>query len=509
MLKTCWIALFLSVPFSLTQTPEPQKPAEAQPPSTTTFKSQTDLVLLPVVVRGQHGKYVTGLGKDLFHVKENGKEQVITLFEEVHAANDNPPPPLALDGGYSNIPFDTTSQIRPTILVLDLLNTTLLQRSDGKEQLAKFLSKGLARNQPVSLLCLTIKGVQLVSPLTTDANAVIKALKSVPIGAETITSRRDVAETTLRQLRDIARSYSGITGRKIMILAAGNIPELKTERTLLPSSLLADDIRQMWKSILDANISVYPFEIMDWSRNPALGGRSNRRVDITLRQFSDSTGGNLCVESNDLMGCLADAEEDSRSYYMLGFSVQPDDRKPGWRDLDVKVSVEHASVHARDGFYYGAPLPDDSQSVHEAEVNALASPLAYSGVPMYVKALPSPPAAPVDPAAASSGNSGKKTIEFLVIIPISGIKIDPTKSNSLDVDVGAIALTRDMREAAEFSHPVRGNPKPDEVQKLSQEGIRLREKLELPPGFYSIRFFARDNDTGQIGTIVFPLEVKD
>jgi hypothetical protein len=75
--------------------------------------------------------------------------------------------------------------------------------------------------------------------------------------------------------------------------------------------------------------------------------------------------------------------------------------------------------------------------------------------------------------------------------------------------VGAIALTHDMREAAEFSHPVRGNPKPDEVQKLSQEGIRLREKLELPPGFYSIRFFARDNDTGQIGTIVFPLEVKD
>ena len=488
---------------SAQQTPDPPKQTpESSAVAPPVFKIQTDLVLVPAVIRGHKGEHVTGLSKDVFHLEENGIEQKISLFEEIHATNDAPPPPLELNGGFSNLPFDTTQQLRLTIIVLDFLNTTQLQRTDGKEQITKLLSGGLARNQPVALLCLTHKGVLPVGPTTADVGVLIRALKNTPIGPETVMSRRSAEDTTLRQFRDIARSYVGIPGRKVMVLAAGNIPELRTEESLIEASVLAEDIRQMWKSILDANIAVYPFQIMDWQRTGAFGSQSARRLDITLRQFAEATGGNFCVEGHDLFGCLADAEEDLRSYYMLGFSVQPNDRKPGWRDLRVKVSVDHTSVHARDGFYYGAPPPDDATAVREAENTALASPLPYSAVPIYVKVLPP------DANAAAATAPDKKKIEFLMIIPVSGIKIDPTKPNSLDLDVGAIALTRDTREAAEFSHPVRGNPKPEALKQLDQEGIRLHEKLDLPPGYYDIRFLVRDNNTGQIGTLVFPLEVK-
>ncbi|HWY21614.1 MAG TPA: VWA domain-containing protein [Candidatus Acidoferrum sp.] len=503
------------------QTPNPGKPEDApnaasmsdsdDAPATTTFKARTDLVLVPVVVRGKHGDHIAGLNRDAFHLEENGKEQTVSLFEEVQATTNAAPPTPVLDRGYSNLPFDDTRQLRLTIIVLDLLNTTPVQRTDGKELLIKFLSKGLAHDQPVSLLCLTNKDLQLVHPFTSDTNLLIAALKKLSLGPPRVMPRRDAAEKTLKQLTEIAQGYIGIPGRKTMIFAAGDIPEPQLERGVYPTELLsAEAFQQTFKSLIDANIAVYPFEPMAWSRDPAFSNARDsyreRSSDQSLREFADATGGNRCIESNDLMKCFAEAVEDSRSYYyMLGFSVRPDDRKPGWRNLSVKVSAEHASIRARSGFYYGSPEAPGPRSAHDAEINALASPLAYSAVPMYVRVLPQASAAPAD---AASTLRQKTAVEFLVTIPLTSIRVDPSSPSPLDLEIGAIALTRDTREAGELLHPVRGNPKPEVLRQFARDGIKLREKLDLPPGSYDIRFMTRDNNSAQIGTVVFPLEVQ-
>jgi VWFA-related protein len=505
--------ILLLVSFSLPtqQAPATQKPEDlpnatgsADVPGIATFKARTDLVLVPVVVRDKQGHHIAGLTKDTFHLDENGKEQTVSLFEELQATTNDVPPPPILDRGFSNLPFDDTHRLRLTILVLDLLNTSQPQRTDGRDLLIKFLSKDLARNQPVSLLCLTNKDLQLVHPFTTDTSLLVAALKKLPLGPPKVMPRRDAAEKTLRQLTEIAQAYTGIPGRKTMIFAAGDIPEPMLDRAVYPTDLItAQAFQETFKSLVDANISVYPFEVMAWATDPTLlKSRKEYSDDLSLREFADATGGNRCVESNDLMKCFSEAVEDSRSYYMLGFSVRPDDRKPGWRNLSVKVSAEHANIRARNGFFYGSPAPPGPQSARDSEINALASPLAYSAVPMYVRVL-SPPA-----SSSAASTPGKTTVEFLVTIPLSSIKIDPSNPYPMDLEIGAIALTRDTREAGEFLHPVRGNPKPESLQQFAREGIKLREKLELPPGSYDIRIMARDNNAAQIGTVVFPLDVK-
>lgn len=517
------LVLLLSTCLSAQQGFDLQKPAEstappsANTPAITTFKSGTDLVLVPVVVRDRKGKHIAGLSKDMFRLEENGKPQTISLFEEVQAPGAESAPAPALDRGYSNLPFETASQVPLAIIVLDLLNTSPFQREDGREQIIKFLSKGLAPNQPVSLLCITSKGLRPVYPFTTDTNTLIQALRKIPLGATTIMSgqnrgtstplpyRESLVLSTVTQIREIAEAYVGIPGRKTLIFAAGAIPQLATESQIFDPSVFTGDLREMWHSLIEANISIYTIHLMDWSRNPARRGAIGG-LDLRLTEFADSTGGNPCVEANGLMGCLADAVNDSRSYYMLGFSVQPDDRKPGWRTLKVKVSVEHANVRARNGFYYGPPPAETPK--RPQEINALASALPYSAVPMYVKVLSS--SAPVpspDSAPAASGN--KTTVAFLMTIPLTSIAVDPSRKNPLNLEVGAIALTADnKKEAAEFIEPVRGDPTPENLAKWKREGIRLQEKLDLPPGSYDVRFFARDNNAQQIGTVVFPLDVK-
>jgi VWFA-related protein len=504
------ILLFLVASLAAQQTPQPP----AQSPdvlSSPLLKSRADLVLVPVVVSDKHGNHISGLTKNAFLLEENGKDQIISLFEEVQAPpNDSQPVPV-LDRGYSNLPFDNFNQLRLTILLLDLLNTSVLQRADGKDDLIKFLNKGLAHNQPVSLLCMTPDGLQLVHPFTSDAAVLIQALKKFPPGGERLIPRKEAARETLKQLRQIAQAYTGIPGRKTLIFAAGNIPDPQIETTVYDNRFSAlDSFQQTWNNLIDANIAVYPVQLMSWTARP---GSRNIRIpsaEATLREFADATGGNRCLESNEVVKCLAEAVEDSRSYYMLGFSVRPDDRKPGWRDLKVKVSAEHVAEHlnlrARNGFYFGNPEPANSQlTVHDAEINALASPLAYSAVPMYVRVLP-PATTPLPDPTPAAGR--KVTVDFLITIPLSSIKIDPASPNPFDLEVDGIALTRDVREAGEFLRPLRGHPKSEAIQELARDGIKLREKLELPPGFYDVRIMARDNNANQIGTVVFPLEVK-
>jgi hypothetical protein len=87
-------------------------PGTANLPDTTTIKARTDLVLVPVVVRGKHGEHIAGLARNAFHLEENGKEQTISLFEEPETATVDAPPKAVLDRGYSNLPFDDTHQLR-------------------------------------------------------------------------------------------------------------------------------------------------------------------------------------------------------------------------------------------------------------------------------------------------------------------------------------------------------------------------------------------------------------
>jgi hypothetical protein len=50
-----------------------QQALDSQP--VPTIQSRTDLVLVPVVVRGKKGEHISGISKDSFHLEENGREQ--------------------------------------------------------------------------------------------------------------------------------------------------------------------------------------------------------------------------------------------------------------------------------------------------------------------------------------------------------------------------------------------------------------------------------------------------
>src|SRR5580765_4188793 len=75
-MKPLTIALLLLASVSLTA-----QEKQAGPP---VFTTGTTFVQVPVIVQ-KSGKHVSGLKKDAFSLRQNGKEQSIATFEEVHA----------------------------------------------------------------------------------------------------------------------------------------------------------------------------------------------------------------------------------------------------------------------------------------------------------------------------------------------------------------------------------------------------------------------------------------
>jgi len=53
------------------------------------------------------------------------------------------------------------------------------------------------------------------------------------------------------------------------------------------------------------------------------------------------------------------------------------------------------------------------------------------------------------------------------------------------------------------------NLRPETKARIEQTGIRILNRVDLPPGRYQIRFGAHDSDGGNVGSVLYDLEVPD
>src|SRR6266550_8251683 len=182
------VALFLLVLALPPASPAQKSTPQEEPP----FRSTTRLVVLDVVVTDRAGKPVTNLSQADFTLLEDGVPQSIASFESPELrpnapvskrknskvdlrtpANDSAPSPAAL-----------------TILVLDELNSEVLDQAYARAAIQKFLrTHGPRLRQPTSLMLLGEKRLELLHDYSHDANALVEALHQrhaeVPFGLMT------------------------------------------------------------------------------------------------------------------------------------------------------------------------------------------------------------------------------------------------------------------------------------------------------------------------------------
>jgi len=522
------------------------------------FSTSVQMVLVPAVVTDKSGHHITGLTKDDFLLLEDGKEQRIASFEEIHAGSAPVVRSPAPANQFSNVAVGDESPRHFTVIALDTVNTPFLDQTRAREALVKYLAETLSEGQPVMLCTIGRGGIKVIHDFTTDPAVLRAALQKVhaelppatgggnpadapPVDSKTFASQGATVEadqllafiqgldqspafeqdlsvaTTLEAFQYIAQAFDGIPGRKSLIWVTGSFPfNIDTDTSaLLGSGSPSGLYERTFQMLNNANIAVYPVDarglvsvgMPDASVASTHANVTNPSVVIqnalsthmdtiaTLEQVAAMTGGRAFYNRNDLDGAFREAADDSSDYYLLGYYLDKTNTKAGWRKLTVRTHRDGAHVRARDGFFLTRTLMDPTETRQMDLYVALQSPLDYSALPVTVR------------IASIQNEGGTRRVHFEIVLPANAASIDAGDGNRLNLDFAAVARDPKGDGKAVFSQTFSSKLKPDGVALIRDSGITYTNVLDLPPGEYSIRFVVRDNLNGRMGSVLAPVKV--
>jgi VWFA-related protein len=534
-------------------------PPSASDEAKVEFRSQSVLVQVPVVITDKAGNHLHGLKKEDFSVFENGKPVNVGVFEELTANNDPIAAPKVEQGQFRNLTLDGTQPRNIVIVALDTVNTPFLDQAYGRKELVKFLAKNMNSGQVLSLMLITSHGLKVVQGLTGDPTRLTEALKKAtgeisrietlsteaqadaatgdypltvfspyadPLSAidsfveygdavEAQFMQQNAIETTMNAFLGIAWSVSGIPGRKSLIWATGGLPFNMDSPASVPGGHLSVLYERTMLALNQSEISVYPVDIRgllnnslfaEGSRSGSVSGSTASRQLTnrmwlqqakfdTLNDFADMTGGRAFYNTNDVAGSFQRAANDASSYYMLGYYLDTQNNKPGWRKLHVKVDKKDVEVRARTGFFVTNATMNPLLSRDIDMSNALHSPIEGTGVPVTVEWV----------TVASMGD--KKKAVFHAQMPAGSLTFDPAGRDQLNFDFAALAFDKSGKEAGHALQRFTKAVPAEQLASVRANGVGFQNAIELAPGKYTVRFVVRDNVTGKVGSVTAPLTV--
>lgn len=272
---------------------------------------RTELVAVPVTVTDAHGRYVTGLGQENFHVFEDGRPQPITVFTRQDA-------PLTL-----GLVVDRSQSMRPkTSSLLAAVGALATLIRPGDEMF------GVTFNDRVSL---ALPGDQ---PFTNDATQLETALAAIP--AEGKTALYDGVAEGLRHLR------LGHPGKDALVIVSdgGDNASRETYARILALARQSDAV-------------IYAIGLLGTS--PAQEEEENAGL---LKRLCRDTGGVAYFPQtpSEIVAMATQIARDLREQYTLGFT--PGDRTDGraFRKIRVTVTVPGQGglhVRTRSGYLVG------------------------------------------------------------------------------------------------------------------------------------------------------------
>ena len=535
------------------QAPAPQPPSSptAQQP---TFRVNVDYVEVDAVVTDKQGRIVRDLKKEDFQVLEDGKSQVITNFTLVDIAVDKDTKPLFAaapiepDVRTNEKPFEG----RVYVMVVDDLHTKFGRSSRVKLAAKQFIERRLGANDMMAVVHtagpsdanqeftsnrrLLLAAVDRTSGLKLDSSTINKTneyyrtrdtrQQTDPLNDPDDAERGFNARRSLDQLRNVAEWFGSVHGRRkaILFVSEGidyDIFDLiqSNGSNHNSASMVMESTRDAIMAATRSNVSIYgidprgltdlgdeSIELGAFPDDTSLGvgpGSLYNEVRLSqdsLRTLSEETGGFAVVNKNDFSTAFERIVEDNSSYYVLAY--YPPDARPGRsHKIDVRLTRTGLTVRARKA-YITPKKVEPPKVTNTATANpstpelreALDSPLPVSGLTMHVFAAPFKGAAPNASVLFGVELRGRDMkVDANAKILLSYIAIDSNgkiKGGNTD----ALTLT---------------NLKPESKARIEQTGLRMLNRLDLPPGKYQLRVAAHDQSGGNVGSVQYDLDVPD
>jgi VWFA-related protein len=517
-----------------------------------TLRVYQDLVVVDVVVTDKKGNAVKNLTPDNFTLYEDNVPQKISTFDfedlsgtrlspaEITAGRPAPSKIIDLSKNPSNqLPKDLFEHRRLMILYLDLSSMPVEDLIQAQKAVLDYIEKQLS---PADLVAVVVNASQLniVQNFTNDREALRRVVQKLNISdsaslAELGTVDPDTSGTSSQDLSDsftadetqfnifntdrklsaiesIGKMCHNLPGKKFLVYFSSGISTTGVENQA--------QLRSTIDTLNQSNTSFYAVDARGLIAAPPGGDASKgssggtahyngaairdqfaaiSNSQETLTSLSLDTGGKTLLDSNNLGQVFETIQQDSRSYYLLGYNSSNVKKDGKYRRFRVTVNIPGVRVNYRPGYYAPKSFTQFTKSDKERQLEeAVAAERPFSEIPFlvatqYVRADDRQVFVPVSLKFAAADipfeQKGKKAqADFDFIGQVLGAK------NSV------ISAVRDT---------IRVNLDEDSLKKLRSGGIQYQTGFYLKPGEYYLKFLLRENQTGKLSTFEQSLAVPN
>jgi VWFA-related protein len=525
----------------------PQQPAAPPPPPQVSanqkgaIRSAVNLVEVDVAVTDRNGNLLKNLRQDQFSIAEDGKDQKISAFdyydvEKLEKAEAADTAPMTIPIGSVAPPEEIRQQVRDRRMVVLFFDLTSLQPNDlTRSTLAarQFLTKQMTSADLVGVVAFGNQ-LRVIADFTNDRDLLSSAVDALLPGKEAQLAALAAAtstgvdaavneDTSAAFTADDTEFNAFNTDRKLAALEslADLLRDIPGKKSVLQFTSgitqTGEDNRSQLRATTDAanraNMSIYTVDSRgllaeipggDASAGAAGGNamftgaavfqQSGARQDSreTLATLATDTGGRSFFDLGDLGQAFRSVQSDTSGYYLLGYYSTNTQHDGHWRTLRVKVAgVPGARIRYRQGYYapkdFGVYTTEDRERQLEdamrSETPVVELPIAVETA--YFRLDNRQIYVPISAKLASSAlqwaqKSGRREVEFDF-----AAEIRDTQSGRV---AGALRDTITVRLDAE------------RYEELQQSALVYQGGIILPPGNYKLKFLARENESGRIGT---------
>ena len=384
--------------------------------SAPTFRTSTEVVSVPVVVKDRHGNHVYGLAKKDFRIFEDGHEVEIRSFESV---SEQPASALSARAPAKlQMPLPQAIGSAPIILFFDQLNTPANEQSEVRRRLALWYQSQQTLAAPTCVILYTGSALRILQQPTLEAAKIRAAIENIPT---TVNSQGAGAtgelplpaganenfpnwngDGPLRTLGRVNyfwhRAMSGGDTESALIYAGRLFAAWPDEKALIWVS--AGTTTKVWTAPLQAaQVKLYalnvhtliPYKFIASFTRPDTTYEYETAVNSqllqNLRDAAQETGGDLCNNSLEPQSCVQKALEDATDHYFLSYETHSRASQPEWRQIRVKVNRPGVTVFARSGVLI-APILRTEEKKREQIAAALASPVDLPGLRLELQPRP-------------------------------------------------------------------------------------------------------------------------
>jgi VWFA-related protein len=527
---------------------------QAVPQRDSTFRIETNIVTVNVTVLDKDGKPIENLKKEDFELYEDGKIQKLqavdfqklqsNILPPLTAADSLPPPapkgfnPDAAKAAAKSNLVTKYQDRRLIVLLFDFSSMQPAEQARARDAAIKFLKAQMTSSDSVAVMVYS-SALKTIQDFTSDRELLINLINKFRLGessenagvADEGSDSQDAsgqfvadetefnifnADLKLAALEDAARGLGQYPEKKALVYISSGIQKNGVDNQ--------SQLRATVNTAIRNNVAFYPIDARGLSAlvpggdatsaggfgNSIASGAtqaSNRNnfhnQQETLATLALDTGGKALLDSNDLSEGIRQVQKDFSSYYVLSYVSGNTALDGKYRQIRVKLAGSAGALRAkldyRQGYYASTTFAHMSDSDKEAQLaKAMQSDNPVTDLPMAVevdyfrleKAKYFVPVSVKIPGSALvfSGKGAKQATQLDFIA-----EVFDARNRSAAVVRDTIPLKVDQATAGQ----------------VTAKSIEYATGVTLTPGTYKLKFIARENGTGKVGTFETPFTIPD